>query len=397
MVADGFVSPVALAAPGDGRLFVVDQVGIVYVLDQAGSRLPQPLIDLRSRMVNLNPVYDERGLLGMALHPDFVANGRLFLYYSAPLRPNAPGDWDHTGVIAEFAIAADDPNRSDPASERIILQVDQPQNNHNGGQLAFGPDGYLYIGIGDGGNANDVGRGHPPGGNGQTRDNLLGVIARLDVDSAAPYSIPADNPFIGQPGLPEIYAYGFRNPYRFSFDAAGDRALYAGDVGQDYIEEIDVVVSGGNYGWPVREGTTCFNNQGVTQPLVSCASESVYGDAFVDPVLEYRRDFGRSVIGGYVYRGAALPELYGRYLFVDWVSNNEVGTNQIYYADVRPAEAGLWELLPVPLSQSDGGSLPSFYTLAFGQDHNLELYLLTANSYSATGSSGKVYKLVPAP
>lgn len=402
LIADGFVSPVALADAGDGRLFIVDQIGVVYVLDSAGSRLPQPLIDVRSRMVDIDENYDERGLLGIALHPDFAANGRFFLYYSAPLRPNAPSDWDHTGVISEFSISADDPNRADLASERVILQVDEPQTNHNGGQLAFGPDGYLYIGLGDGGNANDIGTGHPPEGNGQARDNLLGTIVRLDVGaasspSAAPYSIPADNPFVGQAGLPEIYAYGFRNPFRFSFDLAGDGALYVGDVGQDYIEEIDRVVKGGNYGWPVREATTCFNKTAVTQPLETCATQSAYGDTFLDPVVEYRRDFGRSVIGGYVYRGAALPELYGRYLFVDWVSNNEIGNNQIYYADILPPEAGLWELISVPLTRPDGSALPSFYTLSFGQDASGEMYVLTADYYNPVGSSGKVYKIVPAP
>ncbi len=395
LVADGFVSPVELVDPGDGRLFVTDQIGVVYVLDAAGTRLPQPLIDVRGKMVDLDETYDERGLLGMALHPDFAANGRFYLYYSAPLRPNAPGDWNHTGVIAEFTISPDDPNRADPASERVIIQIDQPQTNHNGGQLAFGPDGYLYVGIGDGGNANDIGLGHAPEGNGQTRDNLLGTILRLDVDSAAPYSIPADNPFVGQAGLPEIFAYGFRNPFRFSFDVDG--SLYVGDVGQDYIEEIDRVVSGGNYGWPVREGTTCFNKTMVTQPLETCATQSAYGDMFLDPVLEYRRDFGRSVIGGFVYRGNALPALYGRYLFVDWVSNNEVGSNQIYYADILPPDAGLWELVPVPLTQPDGSALPAFYTLSFGQDAGGELYVLTADYYNPVGSSGKVYKLVPAP
>jgi glucose/arabinose dehydrogenase len=397
LVADGFVSPVALAAPGDGRLFIVDQVGVVYVLDQAGNRLPEPLIDLRAQMVDLDETYDERGLLGMALHPEFVANGRFFLYYSVPLRPSAPADWDHTGIIAQFTIAADNPNRADPASEQVIIEIDQPQTNHNGGQLAFGPDGYLYIGIGDGGNANDVGLGHPPEGNGQTRDNLLAAILRLDVDSAAPYSIPADNPFVGQPGLPEIYAYGFRNPYRFSFDAGGEHGLIVGDVGQDYMEEIDVVVSGGNYGWPVREGTTCFNKGGVTSPLPECATQSAYGDTFIDPVLEYRREFGRSVTGGYVYRGSAIPELYGRYLFVDWVTNNETGGRKIYYADPLLTSSGLWELVTVPLTQPDGSELPGFYSLSFGEDTANELYLLTADYYQPVGSSGKVYKIVPAP
>ncbi len=399
LVAEGFASPLALAAPADGsgRLFIVDQVGVVYVLDSDGRRLPDPLIDLRARMVSLTPTYDERGLLGIALHPGFAENGRFFLYYSAPLRPEAPAGWNHTGIISEFAISPDDPNRSDLASERIILQIDQPQDNHNGGQLAFGPDGYLYIGIGDGGNWGDVGLGHPPEGNGQSRDNLMGAILRLDVDSGQPYTIPADNPFIGQPGLPEIYAYGFRNPYRFSFDSGGDHWLLVADVGQDYMEEISVVEAGGNYGWPIWEGTTCFNVQSVASPLPECATESIYGDSFIPPVLAYRRDFGRSVSGGYVYRGNDLPELNGRYLFVDWVSNNEAGRRQIYYADLQPPEAGLWELVVVPLTRPDGSPLPGFYSLSFGEDADRELYLLTSDSFQPIGSSGKVYKIVPSP
>jgi glucose/arabinose dehydrogenase len=164
LVADGFLSPVALAAPDDGtgRLFILDQNGVIYVLDAAGNRLPEPLLDLRSQMVDLNPDYDERGLLGVALHPNFGENGRFYLHYSAPLRSGAPGNWDHTGVLSEFTISADNPNRADLDSERIILHIDQPQPNHNGGQIAFGPDGMLYVGLGDGGNWADVGIGLPP-------------------------------------------------------------------------------------------------------------------------------------------------------------------------------------------------------------------------------------------
>lgn len=397
LVADGFVSPVALAAPtdGTGRLFILDQIGVVYVLDAAGSRLPTPLLDLRSKMVEINKDYDERGLLGVALHPNFGENGRFYLYYSAPLRPGAPGNWDHTAHLSEFTISADDPNRADLESERIILQIDQPQTNHNGGQIAFGPDGYLYLGVGDGGNWADVGIGHPPQGNGQDRGNLLGSIVRIDVDSAAPYSIPADNPFVGQEGLPEIYAYGFRNPFRFSFDAGGEHGLYVADVGQDFMEEVDLVVSGGNYGWPVREGTTCFNVAGVTQPLADCAREGQDGAPFLEPVLEYGREIGRSILGGYVYRGAAIPELNGRYLFLDWIANVEREGRKVYYADTRQSTDALWEFVPVPLSLADGGDAPAFYTLSFGEDGENELYLLTADVYNPVGTSGKIYKIVP--
>ncbi len=398
LIAEGFVSPVALAAPDDGtgRLFVVDQTGKVYVLDKDGNRLPEPLIDVGSRMVQLNADYDERGLLGIALHPEFAENGRFYLYYSAPLRPDAPGNWDHTGHLSEFTVSADDPNRADLDSERIIMYIDQPQPNHNGGQVEFGLDGYLYLGLGDGGNWADVGIGHPPEGHGQALNTLLGSIIRIDVDSGAPYTIPADNPFVGQEGiLPEIYAHGFRNPFRFSFDKEGDNSLYAGDVGQDFIEEIDKVVSGGNYGWPVREGTTCFNIASVSQPLPECATQSETGAPFLEPVIEYGRDIGRSTLGGYVYRGSAIPELFSRYIFLDWVGNQEIEGRKIYYADTNQPEDAIWEFYPVPLVLADGGEAPAFYSLSFGQDTENELYLLTTDVYNPVGTSGKVYKIVP--
>ena len=399
LIADGFLSPVALAAPADGtgRLFIADQSGMVYVIDGAGNRLPEPLLDIRARVVELNLDYDERGLLGMALHPQFAENGRLYLYYSAPGRAGLPDRWDHTGVLSEFTISADNPNRVNPDSERVILQIDQPQPNHNGGQVAFGPDGMLYLMQGDGGNWADVGIGHPPEGNGQALNTLLGKILRIDVDSAFPYSIPADNPFVGQDGvLPEIYAYGFRNPFRASFDAGGDHSLYVGDVGQDFMEEIDKVVSGGNYGWPVREGTTCFNLASVSEPLASCATEGANGDLFLDPIIEYGREIGRSTLGGYVYRGAALPELNGRYLFLDWVANQEIEGRKIYYADTNQPEDALWEYVAIPLSMADGRDVPAFYSLSFGEDSQNELYLLTTDVYNPVGTSGKVYKIVPA-
>jgi len=399
LIADGFLSPVALAAPDDGtgRLFILDQNGVIYILDAEGNRLPEPLLDLRSKMVQLNPDYDERGLLGVALHPNFAENGRFYLYYSAPARTGIPDRWDHTGNLSEFTISADNPNRADLDSERIILQIDQPQPNHNGGQVAFGPDGMLYLMQGDGGNWADVGIGHPPEGNGQALNTLLGKILRIDVDSALPYSIPADNPFVGQEGvLPEIYAYGFRNPFRASFDAGGDHSLFVGEVGQDFMEEIDKVVSGGNYGWPVREGTTCFNLASVSEPLESCATEGENGDLFLDPVIEYGRDIGRSTLGGYVYRGESLPELNGRYLFLDWVANQEIEGRKIYYADIDQPEGDLWEYVAIPLSMADGSDVPAFYSLSFGEDSENELFLLTTDVYNPVGTSGKVYKIVPA-
>src|ERR687892_1944271 len=222
-VADGLTSPLTVIQPPDdsGRLFIVDQAGDIRILAADGTLLAEPFLDLRDKIVPLQAAFDERGLLGLAFHPHYADNGRFFVYYSAPLRDGGPEGFDHTSHVSEFRVSAD-PNRADPASERIILQVDEPQFNHNGGTVLFGPDGFLYISLGDGGGADDVGLGHVEdwyeanaGGNGQDiTQNLLGNILRIDVDAGAPYGIPSDNPFTAKPGCAdgcdEIFAYGFR-------------------------------------------------------------------------------------------------------------------------------------------------------------------------------------------
>src|ERR671918_477011 len=267
LIAGGLTSPVTLmeAPDGTGRLFVVDQAGLIRVITPSGVLLPEPFLDVRDRMVALQAGFDERGLLGLAFHPDYASNGRFFVYYSAPLREGGPAGFNHTSHISEFTVSGD-PDRADPASEWILLQVDEPQFNHNAGALAFGPDGYLYISLGDGGGANDVGLGHVEdwyadngGGNGQDiEQNLLGNILRIDVDGGDPYGTPADNPFVGTAGLDEIWAYGLRNPYRMSFDIeTGD--LLVSDAGQGLWEEVSLVTSGANLGWNVKEGTHCFD------------------------------------------------------------------------------------------------------------------------------------------
>jgi glucose/arabinose dehydrogenase len=336
LIADGLTSPVALVDAPDGtdRLFLVDQIGLIRIIMSDGSLATTPFLDLRSRLVALMPDFDERGLLGLAFHPNYASNGRFFVYYSAPLRPGAPAGFDVTSTIAEFRVSAD-PNRADPASERILLQIDKPQFNHNGGTVAFGPaDGYLYISIGDGGGADDVGLGHVEdwyatnaGGNGQdVVQNLLGSILRIDVNGAVPYAIPADNPFVGRAGLDEIWAYGLRNPYRFSFDMGGSHSMLAGDAGQELWEEVSLVTAGGNYGWNVKEGTHCFSTASPSEALAECPSQDPDGVPLIDPILEYPHPenapadgpediAGVSVIGGIVYRGSALPGLVGRYVF----------------------------------------------------------------------------------
>lgn len=291
LVADGFSSPVYVThAPADGdRLFVVERGGTIDII-RNGSVLGTPFLDIRDRVA----AGGERGLLGLAFHPNYSANGAFFVYYT-----DSNGD----SRVSRFTVTGS-PDMADPGSEDVLLTVAQPFSNHNGGMIAFGPDGMLYVGLGDGGSGGD------PRGNGQDSTTLLGSILRIDVDGGNPYTVPADNPLIGATSARgEIWAYGLRNPWRFSFDrVTGD--LYIGDVGQGAWEEIDVQQassSGGeNYGWNVMEGTHCYGG-------AQCDQGSM-----ILPVAEYSHSEGCSVTGGYVYRGAALPELVGRYFYADY-------------------------------------------------------------------------------
>jgi glucose/arabinose dehydrogenase len=339
LVAEGFTAPVrVVAAPDDsGRLFVVDQTGQIWVIASDGTLLQEPFLDIADRLVELRQTYDERGLLGLAFHPGYAQNGRFFVYYSAPLREGAPQDFDHTARISEFSVSSLNPDQADPGSERIILEVDQPQSNHNGGTLLFGPeDGFLYISLGDGGARNDAAPGHVAdwyafneGGNGQdVTQNLLGSILRIDVDTGDPYGIPQDNPFVGREGLDENYAYELRNPYRMSFDRTGEYGLFAVDAGQELWEEISIIVKGGNYGWNVKEGTHCFDAANPTEPPEQCPDtvgphHPDEGAALIDPVVEFanakqRDGLGVTVTDGFLYRGTALLGLQGHLVFSMW-------------------------------------------------------------------------------
>jgi glucose/arabinose dehydrogenase len=416
LVADGFTSPVALveAPDGSGRRFVVDQAGVIRILTAGGNLVPEPFLDLRSRIVPLMPAFDERGVLGLAFHPGFAGNGRFFVYYSAPLRPGAPAGYDHTARVSEFRVSAANANRADPASERIVLEVDKPQFNHNGGTLLFGPrDGYLYMSIGDGGGADDVGLGHVDdwyaanaGGNGQDiQHNLLGNILRIDVDRGAPYAVPADNPFTGTPGCAdgcdEIWAYGFRNPYRMSFDLGGARDLFVGDAGQELWEEVSIAVKGGNYGWNVKEGTHCFSTDNPDESPPECpdtvgAPHPRAGDPLIDPVIEYANHhqpggLGATVIGGHVYRGQALPQFSGRYVFGDWSREFEEPDGSVFLAKTR--KKGLWHMEQLRIATSPTGRV-GHYVLGFGQDLAGEMYVLTTDQTGPSGMTGEVYRLV---
>jgi glucose/arabinose dehydrogenase len=349
-IANGLNSPLYLTSPpGDlTRQFVVEKVGRVRIIKDDGL-VPTPFLDLTARVSNGS----EQGLLGLAFHPQYASNGRFVVNYTTQA-----GDTR----VAVYRVSSD-PDRADPASEQVILAVDQPFANHNGGMLAFGPDGHLYIGLGDGGSGGD------PQNHAQNRNSLLGKILRVAVSGSGAVSIPADNPFAGQSGArPEIWSYGLRNPWRFSFDRlTGD--LYIGDVGQNAREEIDVSTDvdefgrGRNYGWNIMEGTGCFSGSGCTRTGLTL------------PVLEYGHAEGCSVTGGYVYRGTRLGGSVGHYFYADycegWVRSFRLGGTTVSehreWASLRP-----------------GGQL-----LSFGEDARGELYILD--------SSGRVFRIEPAP
>ncbi len=297
-VASGFNQPVDIqnAGDGSGRLFVVEKPGRIRILSN-WLTLPDPFLDIRGRV---GAIGLEQGLLGLAFHPDFEQNGYFYVNYT---------DLFGDTVIARFQVAADDPNRADPKSEVILLKVDQPYANHNGGGLAFGPDGYLYIGLGDGGAAGD------PAGNARNPQTLLGKMLRLDVDGGSPYAIPASNPFAGGGGLPEIWAIGLRNPWRFAFDPLTG-SLYIADVGQDKWEEVNVVQTAPqgllDFGWDALEGLHPYEGALPEGPTIQ-------------PVAEYSHAEGCSITGGYVYRGAELPEWQGVYFFGDYCNGGVFG------------------------------------------------------------------------
>ncbi len=294
-VVSGLSSPVGLESPpGDSRFFVVQQPGTIRIV-QSGALLPGNFLDIQS-LVNFDG--QEQGLLGLTFHPNYSTNRKFYLNYTR----NSPSPQT---VIAEFQASAGDPTQADPNSQRILLVVNQPFANHKGGQLAFGADGFLYIGLGDGGNS-----GTPdPLNNGQNLFSLLGKMLRIGVDAPftgnLPYAIPADNPFVGGSGSPEIFAYGFRNPWRFSQERGGSR-IFVADVGQASFEEVDILQKGGNYGWRVMEGAHCFN------PSSGCDTSGK-----IQPIAEYDHSIGIAVIGGFVYKGTAIASLVNKYVFGD--------------------------------------------------------------------------------
>ncbi len=332
----GLSSPVDLQFPedGTGRMFVVQQPGTIRIAAN-GALLTSSFLDLTSKV----DFGGEKGLLGLAFHPQFSQNHLFYVHY------DRVSNGQMQSVIAEYQVSPSDPNLADPSSERILLTVDQPYPNHKGGQIAFGPDRFLYIGLGDGGSEND------PQHNGQNLQTLLGKMLRIDVDHKSgtlQYAIPPSNPFAAGGGLPEIWAYGLRNPWRFSFERGGAR-LFCGDVGQNSYEEIDILQSGKNYGWSVMEGMHCFN------PATGCNLAGL-----TLPIAEYPHSEGEAVMGGYVYKGTAIPSLAGAYIFGDYGS----GT--------------IWELIEAPSGTWTRTKLLSTgrHLSSFGQDPAGEVYVV---------------------
>jgi glucose/arabinose dehydrogenase len=292
VVGSGLQLPLYLTHAGDGsgQLFVVEQAGTIRVIDR-GALADTPFLDIRDRVWTKG---NEQGLLGLAFHPDHKANGRMFVNYNRRE--------DGATVVAEYTRQGRSLQAA-PATERLIMVVPQPYLNHNGGMIAFGPDGYLYIGRGDGGSRGD------PENRAQNPQEWLGKILRIDVDHGRPYGIPPDNPYASGGGRPEIFALGIRNPWRFSFDRETG-LLWLADVGQYKWEEVDLVVAGGNYGWRIMEGAHCYN------PEEGCSP-----DGLTFPITEYGHEHGRcSITGGYVYRGSAVSNMRGLYLFGDYCS-----------------------------------------------------------------------------
>lgn len=397
----GVNTPLAMVQPaGDDRKFVIEQFGRIKIINKDGQLQPTPFLDIRNKIVTQHHDFDERGLLGLAFHPDFKNNGKFYIAYSGHLNPQ--GDlgkqfwWDHTNTVEEFTVSAEDPDVANPNSGRIITAIDWPQFNHNGHWIGFGPDKMLYISTGDGGYANDWGIGHNvTDGNGQDLSDLHGKILRIDVNGGSDgnnYSIPEDNPFVdNDEAAPEIWAYGMRNPWRCSFDTEDGR-LFCGDVQQNSYEEQDIIVKGGNYGWRRKEGSKCFDYQAPDNHPETCDEEGL-----IDPIIEYANCTaqpsgckGISNTGGYVYRGANA-DWQGKYIFGDWSKSFASMDGQIFVG--TEADDGTWSMEVANVANMDGKTP---YILAFAQDAEGEVYALTSVTTGPNGTLDTIYKIVPA-
>lgn len=348
--------PIIITNPGDGtnRVVVAMQQGQIHLIpNNSKAEKSKIFLDISSKVRYIDKE-NEEGLLGLAFHPDYKKNGEFFAYYTVKHTP-------HLCVISRFKVSKDNPDQADSAYEEVLIEIPHPFWNHKGGTLAFGPDGCLYCAIGDGGDGND------PYNNGQNLGTLLGKIIRIDVnkkDMGMKYSIPKDNPFVGQKAAPEIFAYGLRNVWRMAFDKSTGN-LWAADVGQNLWEEINIVKKGGNYGWAIREGAHPFGNY-----------ESKSAQTLIDPIYEYDHRVGKSITGGFVYRGKKIPELQGHYLYADYISGKVYALN---YDNKTSKVLGNYSI-PSPM----------FPIITFGEDEEGEAYFAVV-----TGNGKGIYKLLP--
>jgi len=407
-VVEGLQFPTAMEFLPNGDSLIVERFGVVYRRTDDGL-VERPFLTLRERMAELK---GERGLLGLAAHPDFATNRKLYVRYSAPTREWMEEEVSHTAVLSEFTVT-DDLSGVVPDSERILLELPEPGENHNAGDLAFGPDGYLYASLGDGQRTSLDEKGfswwYDQGLAAQnTTDTLFGGILRLDVDARdgdKPYGIPVDNPLVDREGHDEYYSWGLRNPYRISFD--GDR-LFVGDVGEHTRESVYITEKGANHGWPVMEGSACspvtslghkladnplnaFNPKvwlaqiNRVSPVKVCPTPGEASGPFHNPIIEYQRTGSRAVTGGYVYRGDEYPALSGNYVFGDYSP-----PAPIFAAEEN--DDGTWSLTELVVEGTDSGRLASDSILAFARDDDGEVYVLTTQFADGTGT---VWQITP--
>lgn len=412
LVTSDLVAPIDIASLPDesGSRLILDQSGLIHLLTAEGKLQPKPFLDIRKRLRMLEDGFEERGLLGMAIHPDFSTNGQVYVTYTAPLAADAPQDWNYTRIVSEYRRSTTNPDTLNTDSERILLRQHWPSRKHNGGALTFGPDGYLYVGFGDGGGIHGVGEEvqfdafSVPASHllwdsfAQDLQTLYGKILRIDVNTGYPgYGIPQDNPFVGLSGRDEIYAFGFRNPYRISFDPDNKGSFFVTAVAETLWESIYRVDGPGNYGWPLREASHCFNRLTPLSPPTNCTDiKSAEPDyPVIDPVVEYPNmsvhregsavsvtGIGTAIVGAVMYRGDVFPSLKDKLLFADWSLDFIKPSGQLFVA--QPSGGSMWSF----------EKATEFDTriVALVQDRQ-DLFVLTNENFGPYGTTGKVFRL----
>ncbi len=413
LVVSDLTAPIDIATiPDDsGRRLILDQSGVIRVLDADDKLIAAPFLDITNRLLPLREDFEERGLLGMAIHPDFKTNGRLFVTYTAPLATDAPANWSHTRIVSEFTISTDNKDQLNADSERILISQNWPSRKHNGGALAFGPDGYLYIGLGDGGGIHGIGPDtlndayNVPenllrwDSTAQDLQSLFGKILRIDIDHGFPgYAIPEDNPLIDTLAKHEIYAWGFRNPYRMSFDTDGSPRFYITAVGETFWEAVYRVDQPGNYGWPLKEGSHCFDRTRTLNPPDTCSDADNISAEFpiIDPVVEYpnmsvHKDgstqqiagVGTAVTGAVIMRGDIVPDYTDHLLVADWSRDFRQPSGQLFMA--KEEAESVWEMKKI-------GELDT-RIVALVRDSDGSVWVMTNDNFGPYGSTGKIYRL----